>query len=143
VPPSGITHDVRPSPRAIPLAPPGLEESMQRILLSLLVIVSAAPLPAVPVAPPEKVYDVTFDALTCAVCRKQIKETLLKIPKVKSVDYDLKCYKCYVTMEADATLTATQVEEAFRPTKYIFRTLTECKNPPKFPAPESKPATKG
>jgi hypothetical protein len=117
---------------------------MHRTLLSLLVILCAAPLPAEPLVAPDRVYDAVFDSLTCAVCRKQIKETLMKLPKVKSVDYDLKCYRCYVTMEGDATLTAAQVDEAFRPTKYIFRSITECKNPPKFPAPapESKPADK-
>jgi copper chaperone CopZ len=117
---------------------------MRRTLLSLLVVLSAVPVNAGTFAPPDRVYDALFDSLTCAICRKQIKETLLKLPKVKSVDYDLKCYKCYVTMDGDAKLTAAQLDEAFRPTKYIFRSITECKNPPKFPgpAPESKPAEK-
>jgi cation transport ATPase len=115
---------------------------MRRTLLSLLVVLSAIPLPAAGVVPPDRVYDAVFDSLTCALCRKQIKETLMTLPKVKAVDFDLKAYKCYVTMDGGATLTAKQVDDAFKPTKYIFRSITECRTPPKLPAsaPESKPA---
>ena len=38
-------------------------------------------------------------------------------------------------MNGDAELKYASLDEAFRPTKYIFRGVTECKNPPKLRAP--------
>ena len=111
---------------------------MRRTALLLLIALTASPL----IALADRVYDVCFDGLTCALCRKSIKETLSKLPDVKSVDFDLKCYKCYVTMNGAATLTFKQVDDAFKTSKYIFRSITECKTPPKLPASESKPAPK-
>jgi copper chaperone CopZ len=113
---------------------------MKRFALLVLVALTGAPLQADLAAPPDRVYDVDFSGMGCAICRKQIKEIILKIKDVKAVDYDLKASKCYVTMNGSATLTYAQLDEAFRPTKYIFRGVTECKNPPKLPATDSKPA---
>ena len=62
---------------------------MKPIALLFLVALAGAPLQADVVAP-DRVYDVDFTGISCAICRKQIKEMLLKIPNVKSVDYDLK-----------------------------------------------------
>jgi hypothetical protein len=113
---------------------------MHRTLLLLLIAITAAPLSAGAGAP-DRVYDVDFYSLTCAICRKAIKETLLTIPNVKSVDYDLKCYKCYVTMNGDATLTMAQLDAAFKTSKYLPKGIVECKNPPVFKKAESAPAT--
>ena len=115
---------------------------MKTIALLFLAALAAIPVQADVVAP-DRVFDVDFSGMGCAICRKQIKEIILKIPNVKSVDYDLKASKCYVTMNGTAELKYAQLDEAFRPTKYIFRGVTECKTPPKLPA-DSKPAgTKG
>jgi hypothetical protein len=64
---------------------------MLRTALLLLIALVTVPMPAA-VSAPDRVYDVDFYSLSCAVCRKNIKETLLTLPNVKSVDYDLKCY---------------------------------------------------
>ena len=47
------------------------------------------------------------------------------MPNVKSVDYDLKVYKCYVTMNGNATMTMAQLEEAFKTSKYMPKGIVE------------------
>jgi copper chaperone CopZ len=112
---------------------------MSRAFLVFLVALTAAPLWADPAAP-DRVYDVDFYSLNCAICRKAIKEQLMKMPNVKSVDYDLKTYKCYVTMNGNATLTMAQLEEAFKTSKYMPKGIVELKTPPVLPKAESSPA---
>lgn len=77
------------------------------------------------IAAPDRVYELDFDRLNCAICRKAIKETLLGLDKVKSVDYDLRGLRCIVTMNGSATLTSATIEKAFKTSKYVFRTITE------------------
>jgi hypothetical protein len=79
------------------------------------------------IAPPDRVYQLDFDKLTCSICRKAIKDTLIGLDKVKSVDYDLKNYKCFVTMNGSATLSYDTVDKAFKGTKYVFRGISEKK----------------
>jgi hypothetical protein len=74
---------------------------------------------------PDRVYELDFDRLNCAICRKAIKDTLIGLSKVKSVDYDLKNYRCIVTMSGTATLSYDTVEKAFKGTKYVFRSIAE------------------
>ena len=74
---------------------------MKPIALLFLAALAAIPVRADVVAP-DRVFDVDFSGMGCAICRKQIKEIILKIPNVKSVDYDLKASKCYVTMNGTA-----------------------------------------
>src|SRR5262245_11279001 len=105
---------------------------MKCAALLLLVALTAAPLSGQS-SVRDRVYDADFYSLTCAICRKSIKETLLKMPNVKSVDFDLKCYKCYVTMNGQATMTMAQLEAAFKDSKYMPKGIVECKNPPVFP----------
>jgi hypothetical protein len=77
------------------------------------------------IAPPDRCYELDFDRLNCAICRKAIKETLLGIDKVKSVEYDLRALRCMVTMNGSATLSFDTVEKAFKGSKYVFRSITE------------------
>jgi copper chaperone CopZ len=92
----------------------------------LVFLAAAALCPSVQaIAPPDRVYELDFDRLTCSICRKAIKEVLIGLDKVKSVDYDLKNYKCFVTMNGSATLSHDTVDKAFRGTKYVFRGIAE------------------
>jgi hypothetical protein len=93
----------------------------------LFVAVLGVVSPVQAIAPPDRVYDLDFDRLNCAICRKAIKETLCKLDKVKSVEYDLRALRCIVTMQGNATLSAATVEQAFKGTKYVFRSISERK----------------
>jgi copper chaperone CopZ len=91
------------------------------LFLALTVIVPSAEA----IAPPDRVYELDFEKLNCAICRKAIKETLTKLDTVKSVEYDLKAYKCIVTMRGQSTLTAATVQESFKGSKYVFKSINE------------------
>jgi hypothetical protein len=112
---------------------------MYRTAILLLIALSAMPASAALIAP-DRVYQLDFDNLTCGICRKNVKDTLLTLSNVKSVDYDLKAYICYVTMNGSATLTATTVEDAFKGSKYVFRGISEVRTQQTTPAPAPAPA---
>jgi copper chaperone CopZ len=85
---------------------------------------------------PDRVYEVETSLMSCAVCRKKIKEVLEGVEGVKSVEWDLTAKKAIVTMNGDKTLTLATLEKAFKDTKYIVNTCVEKK------VAESKPAVK-
>ena len=112
---------------------------MHRTAIVLLIALSAMPVSGAVIAP-DRVYQLDFDNLTCGLCRKAVKDTLLTLSNVKSVDYDLKAYTCFVTMNGSATLTHSVVEAAFKGTKYVFRGLSEVRTQTTTPAPAPAPA---
>lgn len=93
------------------------------LILVLASTLLASPLLAAVAA--DRVYVLDFDKLNCGLCRKAIKEKLEGLRGVKSVEYDLKEYRCIVTMNGDSTLTAATVTDLFKNTKYVFRSISE------------------
>jgi copper chaperone CopZ len=110
----------------------------RRVFVLLLATLVAAP-PASAFAPPDRVYEVDVTLVSCAVCRKKIKEIFMAIDGVKAVEFDLKAKVAIVTMNGDKELKRATVDEAFRLSKYMVNGMKE-----RTPA-ESKPAggTKG
>jgi copper chaperone CopZ len=108
---------------------------IRNLLLVFAALAMIVP-PASAMTAPDRYFDFDVSLLSCAVCRKQIKEILMAIDGVKAVDFDLVNKKCYVTMNGDKALTKESLEVAFRPSKYIFNGVTEKK------ASETRPADK-
>lgn len=94
--------------------------------------------------PPDRVYEVDVTLVSCAVCRKKIKEIFMGIENVKEVDFDLETKKAIVTMKGDKTLALTTVDEAFKLSKFVVKGMTERKAAESRPAPkpEKKPEAK-
>jgi copper chaperone CopZ len=112
------------------------EECMIRTTFLLLVAMAMILPPTEAIAPANTVYELDFTGMTCAVCRKKIKEILCRLENVKEVEIDLKTKKVYVTMNGEKTLSRATVDAAFKETKYSVVSMVEKKQDPKA---ESKP----
>lgn len=94
--------------------------------------------PAEAMVAPDRVFEVDVSLVSCAVCRKKIKEILMAIENVKEVEFDLVNKKALVTMKGNADLKKDVLAKAFEPSKYIFngvveKKVTESKPTPKTP----------
>jgi copper chaperone CopZ len=107
---------------------------MIRSAFLLLVAFATIVPPAQATIAPDRVYEVDVTLVSCAVCRKKIKEIFLAIDGVKDVEFDLKAKVAIVTMKGDKELKRATVDEAFRLSKYTVNGMKE------RPRTESKPS---
>jgi copper chaperone CopZ len=105
---------------------------MIRTLLIVVALSVAASL-ALAVAAPDAVYEVAISGMTCKGCAKEVKDLVVKIADVKTVEIDVKAGLATITMNGSAKLDRAAVETALKGSKFAVTSFSEKKSP------ESKP----